>query len=181
MNISSTPAPTPTSTGCRCRGTVPALREPCTCVEPDCETTPAVNLEGMALDITPRKMLSTSRRRYLRVGGQALSLTSEDQPGLYIALRLEQIAAYRIEAFRCLGSLPLRLLPADRRTDDGLVFYGIARARAPYKDEADARRVCKGYIGVWTDGLSLTSANTDPKTMLEPGAAYKVVVRKLGS
>ncbi len=153
--------------------------------KPECKTTPVFVLEGEASDVTTRSTRQKYREyrgdvEHVRVGSQQLNLTHEHDRGEPIALRLQPGARYRAEVYECLTkvSSPTNL-PLDERTADGLVFYALAYAQKEYRDDADQRRICRGYIAIWTDGLSLHSSNTDPATSLTPGTAYKVILRQL--
>jgi hypothetical protein len=149
---------------------------------PECSEAPVFVIEGTASDITTRSVRKKSRdcTQYMRVGTMELNLTHEHERGWPIALRLQEGACYRAEVYECKARVKTSTeLPLDAKTEDGLVFYSLARARLDSRDEADQRRVLKGYIGIWTDGLMVTTSNTDAATALKPGIAYKVIVRQL--
>jgi hypothetical protein len=69
-------------------------------------------------------------------------------------------------------------LPADRSTDDGIIFYNLARTVRDAKDVADQRRTLRGVVAVWTDGLMVSCCEGSAGNLIV-GKAYKVVVREV--
>lgn len=155
-----------------------------------CSAEPLLVLEGVAQDVTPARLKTKKPyqlTRYARVGDMGLNLSHEHEPGWPIALKLQLGKRYRATIFACKKQVKsTRELPSDSvvRTDAGeiqsLTFFAIARDRSGQRDIADRRRVCKGHVAVWTDGVALTSDNTAHATSLVPDAAYKVVVELIG-
>lgn len=155
----------------------------------ECADTAVLELEGIAIDVTPKSLMKSRPYRhtnYVRVGEIGLNLSHEHEPGWPIAMKLQTGARYRVQVFACLKAVKsVKELPIDTVTRDSegevtsLTFYSIGRNRSNVKDFADRRRSCKGHVGVWTDGVMVTTGNTAHKTPLRPEAAYKVVVERL--
>lgn len=150
---------------------------------PRCNPQPLLSLEGVAVDITSPALLAKDRDcRYLRLGSADLHLTVEDKRGWHIAMRLIEGQRYRAQVHACSDRIAgIDELPLDRLVDGTLVFWGIAHAMRDRKDEADQRRVMRGWVGVWTDGLMVACSNTDLHKQLSPGSAYKVIVQSAAS
>lgn len=154
-----------------------------------CSAEPLLVLEGVAQDVTPARLKKENPyrfTRYTRVGGMALNLSHEHEPGWPFAMRVQPGAQYRVTVFACkkqvksTSELPRDSVVLGDGCIQSLTFFAIARDRSGQRDIADRRRVCKGHVAVWTDGVALTSDNTAHATSLVPDAAYKVVVELIG-
>lgn len=150
---------------------------------PGYRSTPVLVLEGVAQDATSAGLRRRAGRalQYVRVGPAERSLSHEFEPGWPIALKLEPGTAYRCEAFECELPENVRVdtLPLDAPLPEGIVFHHVARELGRRKDTADARRVLRDLVAVWTDGLMLQS--TKAAGELVAGRAYRVEVRVLSS
>lgn len=158
-----------------CPSLSPAVR-----IEPVCAAKPSFVFEGVAQDVTSptlRRKFRSPRYEIMRVGETQMHLSSEFEPGWPPALRMKAGQLYAVEVFESSTRLKeVSKLPLDVRTEDGLVFYCLARELQPRKDDADQRRVLRDFVAGWTDGLML-STGPDSGHKLEAGRVYKVVVR----
>lgn len=144
---------------------------------------PLFCIQGVASEITSarlREKMRSPRLEYVQVGEYGCYLMHECEPGWPPAYRLTPGRAYRVEVFTCKELPPKDVrLPEDARVPDGLVFFACARALAPRRYEGDLRRVQRGRVGAWTDGLMLVSDPDAGLGRLRAGRVYKVVVRQL--
>jgi hypothetical protein len=156
---------------------------------PACAEQPSLSLEAEAADVTPKSLMQKRPRQltqYVRVGQMELNLTHEYEPGWPIAMKLQPGVRYRAKAFEC-DSAAKRYdeLPLDARELDEqgqvktLTFYNFARDLKGKRDDADRRRLCHGHLALWTDGVMLSTSNTNEASKLKEGRVYKVVVQRL--
>lgn len=144
---------------------------------------PLFCIQGVASEITSarlREKMRSPRLEHVQVGEYDCYLMHESEPGWPPAYRLTPGRAYSVEVFTCKQPSPKDArLPEDARTPDGLVFFAAARTLQPRRYEGDLRRVQRGRVGAWTDGLMLVCDPAAGSGRLRPGRVYKVVVRQL--
>lgn len=148
-----------------------------------CEKDATVQVEGVAEDVTsPSTREKSGRQRYVRVGSTELSLSHEALWNWPMALRLELGQRYRCEVFKCKVSKDVTRasLPRDEVTQDGIVFYAVARAVPDRPDFSDRRRKLRNIVSAWTDGLAVMCCNQEVPALV-PGNVYKTVVQRLPS
>lgn len=95
----------------------------------------------------------------------------------YCALWLEPDSRYQCEVFEAPGlqgvsrmDLPSDVVVRDQRAE----FYSIGRSLSPQIFEGDRRLKLKNAVGIWTDGLMVTTTDG----ALQADVAYRVVIAK---
>lgn len=148
--------------------------------------------KSKALRFTAVAQLATSRAarkkfgiryEHVRGGTKDLYISHEHEAGWPIALRLKPGQKYEVVVEpAAVQARNFKELPRDQKLPDGgIVFHNFAQPMQEHRDPADMRRVVRGHVGIWTDGLMVSSSQEEAGTMFEVKKVYRVEVRPVAS